>query len=148
MASKKQPSNKVGRPRTISSPETMDMLVDSYIDMCKQSNEPITLTGMILSLGLSSRDAFDEYLNYDGFSNSVKRAKLFIENAYESRLVNGTNAASSIFALKNFGWLDKQPTYLDELQAKKLERDLQLDDEQSQPAIVNIGVKDASRPND
>lgn len=99
-----------GRPRAIDSPETFDRLVDSYIELCKtaQPPEPVTLTGMILALGLSSRQSLDEYLKYEGFSDSVKRAKLFIENAYETRLATGSNAAAPIFALKNFGWKDTQ----------------------------------------
>jgi hypothetical protein len=144
-AKSKKPSNPIGRPRIISSPERMDELVDSYITLCNETAQPITLTGMILSLGLSSRENFDEYQKYEGFYDSVKRAKYFIEHEYEKRLITGTNAASSIFALKNFGWMDKYPTYLDELAAKKLERELQLDDEQVQPASVIIGVKDASK---
>ena len=101
-------SNPVGRPRAIDSPETFDMLVDSYIDMCKQANEPILLTGMILSLGLNSRESFYQYQDYPEFTDSVKRARMLIEMEYEKRLNSGSNAAAPIFALKNFGWTDKQ----------------------------------------
>jgi hypothetical protein len=104
----KKSVNPPGRPRKIKSPEEMDRLVDNYIAMCRAADEPILLTGMILSLGLSSRDAFDEYLNYEGFSNPVKRAKMFVEMEYEKRLNTASAAAGPIFALKNFGWKDKQ----------------------------------------
>lgn len=99
----------VGRPRVIKSPAEMDEKVDAYIARCRDKDAPsaITLTGMILALGLSSRESFDEYKNYEGFSDSVKRAKLIIENEYENRLVSGVPAAAPIFALKNFGWKDK-----------------------------------------
>lgn len=138
----------VGRPRKISSPEEFDRLVDLYIEMCQDPDKPraITLTGLILALGLSSRQSLDEYINYPEFSDSVKRAKLLIEHEYEQRLVVGTSAAGSIFALKNFGWMDKHPTPLDDLQVEKLKRELQIDDEQVQPASVVFGVKDASKP--
>lgn len=104
----------IGRPRKIKSPEQLDELVDNYVLMCNTSDPQtaITLTGLILSLGLSSRESFDEYLKYDGFSDSVKRAKLLIEHEYEKRLNGGTNAAAPIFALKNFGWSDKQQVTL------------------------------------
>lgn len=105
-------ANPPGRPRKIQSPEQLDELVDNYIEMCKASDTPITLTGLILSLGLSSRESFDEYLKYNGFSDSVKRAKLYIEHEYEKRLNGGANAAAPIFALKNFGWSDKQTVTL------------------------------------
>lgn len=108
-------NNPIGRPRKLQSPEQLDELVDKYVDMCGLSDPPvaITLTGLILSLGLSSRESFDEYLKYDGFSDSVKRAKLIIEHEYEKRLNGGANAAAPIFALKNFGWSDKQTVTLD-----------------------------------
>lgn len=65
---------------------------------------------MILALGLSSRESLDNYLSYPEFVDSVKRAKILIEHEYEKRLITGTNAAAPIFALKNFGWTDKQET--------------------------------------
>lgn len=103
-------TNKVGRPRKIDSPETFDNLVDTYMTVCQDPDNPkaITLTGMILALGLTSREALDNYLDYPEFVDSVKRAKLLVEQEYENRLVAGTNAAAPIFALKNFGWKDKQ----------------------------------------
>lgn len=97
----------VGRPRAIDSPETFDMLVDSYIDMCRTSDEPILLTGLILSLGLTSKEGFYQYQDYPEFTDSVKRARLLVEMEYEKRLNGGSNAAAPIFALKNFGWSDK-----------------------------------------
>jgi hypothetical protein len=45
-------------------------------------------------------------LDYDGFSHSVKRAKMIVENAYEKRL-QGSNPTGAIFALKNMNWRDK-----------------------------------------
>ena len=104
----KKTTSQIGRPRKIKSPEEMDRLVDNYIAMCRAAAEPILLTGMILSLGLSSRESFDEYANYEGFSDSVKRAKMIIEMEYEKRLNTASAAAGPIFALKNFGWKDKQ----------------------------------------
>jgi hypothetical protein len=138
----------IGRPRLFSSPDEFDRLVDLYIASCQDTDKPkaITLTGMVLALGFTSKQGFYEYENYEGFSDSVKRARLLVEQEYENRLVVGSNAAASIFALKNFGWADKHPSYLDELSAKKLERELQIDDEDVQPATVVLGVKDASKP--
>lgn len=99
----------VGRPRLIESPEKFDNLVDAYLELCRTADpkEPITLNGLVLALGLTHKDSFYEYEKYDGFSDSVKRARTFIELEYEKKLVNGQNAAGPIFALKNFGWKDK-----------------------------------------
>ena len=99
----------VGRPRTLNSPEEMNALINSYVEQQIEDNQPLLLTGMILHLGLSSRESFDEYKKYSPeYSDSVKRAKLLIESGYERRL-HGTTPTGSIFALKNFGWFDKTP---------------------------------------
>jgi len=95
-----------GRPRSIESPEQFDALVDEYVEQCEEKDVPVTLTGMILHLGLSSRQSLDRYQQYDGFSDCVKRAKLYVELAYEMRL-NGDKPTGAIFALKNLGWRDR-----------------------------------------
>lgn len=97
----------VGRPRLYQSPEDFDAKVDEYYHSCKATEEPITWTGLALYLGFSSRQSIDEYQEYEGFSDSVKRAKLLVEWAYEKRVL-GANAAGPIFVLKNMGWSDKQ----------------------------------------
>lgn len=102
-----------GRPRAIPTPEEFDRRVDAYVAKCREDNEPILLLGMIIAIGLNSRQSLDEYQNYDGFSDSVKRAKAFVEVEYEKRLVSGeTQAAGPIFALKNFGWRDNKDVTL------------------------------------
>ena len=97
----------MARPRKIKTPKQFDALVDLYIDTCNDTGEPITWTGLALALGFAARVSIDEYAKYDGFSYSVKRAKLFVENAYEKRL-HGQAPAGAIFGLKNMGWSDKQ----------------------------------------
>ena len=98
----------VGRPKTIESPEEFDRRVDLYIDSCAKQGEPVLLTGMILALGLCSKEGFYKYADYPGFSDSVKRARILVEMEYEKRLNLATSATGPIFALKNFGWTDKQ----------------------------------------
>lgn len=100
-----------GRPRKIKSPEEMDRLVDEYVAERFATEKPVTLTGMILHMGLACRDSLDEYGRRDEFSYSVKRAKSIIEDQYEQNLHAG-NSTGSIFALKNFGWKDKTETEL------------------------------------
>lgn len=97
----------VGRPRIITTPEEFDERVDAYIAECKEKEEPVLLTGMILALGMNSKNTFYEYENYPEFSDSVKKARLLVEMEYEKRLCTLPSATGSIFALKNFGWRDK-----------------------------------------
>lgn len=96
-----------GRPRMYDTPEQFESKVFEYQAHCKENKEPVTWTGLALFLGFSSRQAINEYENYDGFYDVVKRAKLFVEYNYEIR-VNGNNATGPIFVLKNMGWSDKQ----------------------------------------
>jgi hypothetical protein len=106
---KKNPDAKpVGRPRIISSPEEFDAKVDAYIKLCQSCDPPkkLTYTGLVLSLGMCSRDTLCEYGKLPEFSDSVRRAKLFIENEYEQHLF-GANTSGVTFALKNLGWSDK-----------------------------------------
>lgn len=82
-------------------------MVMAYQAHCKATEEPVTWTGLALFLGFSSRQAIDEYLKYDGFYDSVRKAKAFVEYEYEKRLA-GHSPTGAIFALKNYGWSDKQ----------------------------------------
>lgn len=103
---KPRQKKEVGRPRLYASPEDFDQRVLEYQEYCKETKEPVTWTGLALFLGFSSRQSIDEYLKYEGFSDSVKRAKTFVEWHYEMKL-HGNTPSGSIFALKNFGWADK-----------------------------------------
>jgi hypothetical protein len=99
-----------GRPRKIKSPEEFDAKVDEYVALQRQAGRPILLTGLILHLGLHSRESLDEYRNYEGFSDSVTRAKMIIQNAYEQKLHDDpktTNGSNMQFVLKNMSWADK-----------------------------------------
>lgn len=67
----------------------------------------LTITGLCIDLGFASRQSFYDYEKNDKFSYIIKRARLFIENEYESLLKAG-QCTGAIFALKNMGWKDTQ----------------------------------------
>lgn len=69
--------------------------------------EPATLTGLALSLGFESRQSIYDYEKNGEFSYTIKQARLMVENGYEKALFS-RNPTGAIFALKNFGWSDKQ----------------------------------------
>lgn len=85
----------------------------------KVQTVPFTVTGLALSLGTTRKTLMD-YESIDNapkrfsekekqeFCNAIKRAKAFVENYAELKLLEGGHAAGPIFALKNFGWRDKQ----------------------------------------
>lgn len=65
-----------------------------------------TITGLAYHLGFASRQSFYDYEKNEEHAYTIKRARLFIEKEYEKALRTGN--AGVIFALKNFGWVDKQ----------------------------------------
>lgn len=97
----------MARPRKIKSPAEMDRLVDGYVEQQRAGGKPILLMGLILHLGLSGREALDNYERRSEFLDSVKRAKAIVAHCYEERL-HEQAPAGAIFALKNFGWTDRQ----------------------------------------
>lgn len=112
----------VGRPRTIETPEEFDALLEAYLERVLNPDtwEPVTLTGLVLSLGFSCKQSLYEYGQRPEFTESVKRARLVVEHAYELNL-RGQNAAGVIFALKNMDWSDKQELALGNADDKPFE---------------------------
>lgn len=95
-----------GRPKKFQSVEELQKKIDAYFLDCLTNDEPVTVTGLCLWLD-TTRDVLMDYQNDDEFSYTIKKAKQRIENAYEKRLIRRGNAGD-IFALKQFGWTDKQ----------------------------------------
>lgn len=93
-----------GRPPKWTDPESFDKEVDNYF----ASTEQPTWTGLALHLGFESRQSLQDYKEKEGFSYSIKKALLRIEGQYEGIAVYGKMPTGAIFALKNFGWKDKQ----------------------------------------
>ena len=93
-----------GRPRKYESPEEMQQAIDVYFHTASKT----TICGLALALGFMSRNSLLSYEGYsEEFFGTIKTAKSRVEAYYEGHLVE-SNAAGSIFALKNFGWKDKQ----------------------------------------
>lgn len=69
--------------------------------------EPIaaTIAGMALFLGFSSKQEFEAYEVNGKHAHVLKRGRLRLEAAYESRLYQTPTGV--IFALKTLGWNDK-----------------------------------------
>ena len=69
--------------------------------------ETPSITGLALYLGFESRQSIYDYEKDGEFSYTIKRARLKVESAYEQALLS-RYSTGAIFALKNFGWSDKQ----------------------------------------
>lgn len=94
-----------GRPPFYETVEAMQEEIDKYF--ADTSDEEITVTGLALALGFTSRAALLNYQEKEEFVNTVKKAKTKVENSYE-RSLRKNGRSGDIFALKNFGWDDKQ----------------------------------------
>jgi len=68
--------------------------------------EPPTISGLILFLGMESREVFDKQERRGKYAAALKRARLRIEAEYEKKLHQHTHGGA-VFALKNLGWNDK-----------------------------------------
>lgn len=93
-----------GRPLKFKTVEELQEKIDAYFASCDEENEPITITGLALALD-TSRETLCNYEDNEIFFDTIKKAKLKVENAYEKRLVRRGNGGD-VFALKNFGWKD------------------------------------------
>jgi hypothetical protein len=93
-----------GRPCFFSDPSELQVLIEDYF--AKTPQEELTITGLCISLGIT-RATLGEYLAKPAFSDLLKQAKEKVQNAYE-RDLRRAGRSGDIFALKNFGWVDKQ----------------------------------------
>jgi DNA-packaging protein gp3 len=100
------PSRKVGKPRKWEKPEDLIAVLNKYFE--ETPMEEYTITGLALATG-TSRQLLMDYQSRPEFKEIVNEAKLIIENAYEISL-RKYGRSGDIFALKNFGWKDKQDT--------------------------------------
>jgi hypothetical protein len=98
----------MARPLKWDDPEAFDKAVDEYFKHFEEHLDMRpTWTGLAIWLGFESRQSLEDYKKREGFSYPIKKALLRIEYEYEKAIFS-KNPAGAIFALKNFGWKDKQ----------------------------------------
>ena len=91
------------KPFKYPNPEDLEAVINKYFTDTPPNQW--TVTGLALLVG--SKQLLDNYQKRDGFTELVERAKLMVENSYELSL-RDSGRTGDIFALKNFGWTDKQ----------------------------------------
>ena len=84
--------------------------------------EPATITGLAFFIGFNSLEEFEAYESKGKFADTIKRARLQVETAYEKKL-HYQSPTGAIFALKSMGWNEKS------------------DNEKSIPAVKKIKIK-------
>lgn len=115
-------SRKDGKPPKYKDPETLIERIKEYFTYCVEYDKKITITGLALFLGFSTRQSIYDYASKtrtetgretktNKFSYIIKKVLLFIEQDYEQSM-RKTGRTTDIFALKNFGWKDETSTVL------------------------------------
>jgi len=104
--------SKAGQPMKYKTVGALKKAIDKYFDMCAKEGIPLTITGLAIALDFTSRQALINYektKGYEKFFDTVKKAKLMVQNYAETFLFTGKTVAGAIFNLKcNYGWEDKQ----------------------------------------
>lgn len=115
--------SKRGKPAFYKNEIDLQNKIDEYFNNCpdfitvkqfdKTNSEFIeykkytpTISGLALYLGFINRSSMYDYENKPEFTNTIKKARLRIENEYEKQLYCD-KCTGAIFALKNLGWNDK-----------------------------------------
>ncbi len=93
----------IGRPLKFKSVELLQNKIEEYF--LTTPKEEWTITGLALALD-TSRETLLDYEDKEEYSDTVKKAKLMVENSYELDLKK-SGRTGTIFALKNFNWKDK-----------------------------------------
>jgi hypothetical protein len=113
MARKKQNGRPLKLPLKYKTVKKLEETIEEYFNKRKKEKEPITLSGLALALGCDISTIKDYASAKEGdsrytFSLPIKKAYLKIQDFAEKKLYSGQVVAGVIFALKNFGWSDKQ----------------------------------------
>jgi len=95
---------KVGRPPLWRSAKELRKAIEDYFNTSSLKS----MSGLTLALGFQDRDALLSYEKKGEFSGTVKWARLKVAQYYEEQAQQVKNPSFQIFALKNFGWSDKQ----------------------------------------
>lgn len=144
--------SKGGRPPMYNTAEEMQVKIDEYFESCKGEpiyNElgqpildknmqpillgkrPLTITGLALALGFTSRQALLNYQAKDEFVDTIMRAKAKVECYAEERLYDKDGANGAKFSLANNfdGWREKKEIKADVESAVTINVELVDDDE-------------------
>ena len=124
-----------GRPPKYTSPDAMEAKIADYFDSLRidgdKPDKPPTMAGLALALGFADRQSLRDYGKDEAYSCVIKKARMRIENYWESKLA-GTSPTGAIFWLKNHaGYADRQdfemsgaiPIMLDKALEREIKRE-------------------------
>lgn len=90
--------------------EDGNVMYDKYGNMIVKNARPLTVTGLALALGFTSRQALLNYQEKPAFVDTITRAKARVEQYAEERLFDKDGANGAKFSLANnfHGWKEKK----------------------------------------
>lgn len=106
MVKKEDGKDKGGRPPMYKTPEEMQEKIDAYFARCKEAKLFPTMSGLAYELEFTTQ-ALRDYEKKDEFLCTVKRAKQFVEMAWEQALLSGKGSGPIFWLKNNAGWRDK-----------------------------------------
>jgi len=116
-------------PKKFSTPKKLHAKISEYF-----LNTPVdewTVTGLILIIGC--KQTFYNYAKKEGYKEIITAARLMVEHSWELCL-RKKGGCAPIFALKQFGWIDKSETS-QTIEVKKLPR-IELN---GSPHVLEVG---------
>lgn len=101
--------NKVGRPKKYTNVEEVEEIIKKYFKECKDDRRPYTMSGLAYALDMDRKTLLN-YSKDEKFFPTIKKAKDFVEQSLEEKLISTSGVATGIiFNLKNnYDWKDKQ----------------------------------------
>ena len=95
-----------GRKKMLS-PEDLSGKAQEYVDSCTEESRP-TRVGLFRFMGFKTKQSFFDYMKDPEYKDVLEEALFMIEGQYEQQLANGRGDGGIVFALKQYGWNDKQ----------------------------------------
>lgn len=96
----------IGRPKLYNTAEEMIEVLENYFNDCEKRHAHYTITGICIALGMS-RETLRTYEKQEEFSDTIKEAKLLVENHLENALYDKDSVGVRFNLSTNFGWKDK-----------------------------------------
>jgi len=90
-----------GKAPIISSPEELNEKINEYF---ADTSRKMTVAGLCEFLGFESRQSFYDYEKREGYSYTIKRARLKIERYYEEKLLTPSIQTGCIYMLNTLGY--------------------------------------------
>ena len=115
--SKIKEPNPIGIPPLYNSPQELQSKIDEYFN----SDSKYTIAGLCLFLGFASRQSFYDYENKPNFAYTIKKARLRLEEYYESKVLTAGIQTGVMYMLNCFKY---QEPIDNEIQNKNKKPDL------------------------